>query len=31
MHYPPFTQGLRPELLLAVVLTSFLEVLHEPF
>ncbi|SDG81256.1 hypothetical protein SAMN05216588_10146 [Pseudomonas flavescens] len=29
MHYPPFTQGLRPGLL-AVVSTSVLEVLHEP-
>ncbi len=28
MHYPPFTQGLRPGLL-AVVSTSVLEVLHD--
>lgn len=27
MHYPPFTQGLRPGLL-AVVSTSILEVPH---
>jgi len=28
MHYPPFTQGLRPGLL-AGVSTSVLEVLHD--
>ncbi len=28
MHYPPFTQGLRPGLL-TVVPTSALEVLHD--
>jgi hypothetical protein len=28
MHYPPFTQGLRPGLLAVVVSTSVLEVPH---